>query len=104
MTTKQITADEIKAAVLSAMQEVSFPVCKTESLRMDRVEAALLRLTEIITGNGDASKGLVVKTDRNEQNISTVLEREKIRSGREWGIWAAIIVYGIIAVLQIAMK
>lgn len=80
------TLEEIKSAISTTLMETELPACRRESDRMERVESALLKLTEIITGNGDASKGLVVKTDRNEQAISDLKKAQDLYNSRAWAI------------------
>jgi hypothetical protein len=56
--------------------------------KLDRISDQLEHIDLILTGNGDPSKGLVVRVDRLEQ-------KEVVRSKQLWAVWTAIIGGGV---------
>jgi hypothetical protein len=56
--------------------------------KLDRISDQLEHIDLILTGNGDPSKGLVVRVDRLEQ-------KEAVRSKQLWAVWTAIIGGGV---------
>ena len=83
MATTKITKEEIKLALIEALGETHLTA---DSARIERIEAALLQHTMILTGNSNPANGLVVKVDRVEQAIVEIKEAKTTRSAREWGI------------------
>lgn len=89
---------EIKQAVHDAFAELPF------EQRMAMSEKTLKVLSDIVTGNGNPETGLVMKTDRNTQAISFLVDSQKKRADREWGLWAAFIVSFAVSVMNLVIK
>lgn len=105
--------DEIKAAVRSVLSELeSLPSCKIEGARVKQIEDLTIKLSTLITGNGNPENGLVMKVDRvatdlrnhkekTETEFTAIKDVLKLRSNREWGILAAVLVAVVLQVIQL---
>lgn len=88
----------IQETIIMAVREIQ----DANAPRIDAIEKATLKLTEIVTGNSHPENGLCVKVDRLTQAQSAMLDAEKRRSDREWKIIGGILLAVILQVIQIA--
>lgn len=108
-----VDIEVIKGAVKSVLSDLeSLPACRIEEERVKRIEDLAIKMSTLITGNGTPENGLVMKVaavsidlknhkEKTETEITNIKDALKLRSNREWGILAGVLLAVALQVIQL---
>lgn len=102
-----LAQDEQKMRILEGIDNKQDTMLQTQAAMgrdLQQMERELLRLNELITGNGHPERGLIVRIDRLEQTGKSSATKSESGLTKRWAVFLAAISAVISAAISVALK